>query len=212
LNPDSKKWFELLAVLITGLLKIIIMDWLEMRAFYIVCACLFWSVYVIINYKRDHTFFKQWGFHKENFRQSFLFILPVAIVCIAIISIYGIINNTAVINLNFILVFILYPVFGLFQQFMMIGLIAGNLTAIEKIRFKKYQVIIITAVIFSLIHYTSYSLMIYTFFLELIFVWVYLKWRNLWSLGLYHGWIATFLLFYVPERNLWTELFLWFQI
>jgi len=210
LKQDTKKWFELLAVTITGLLKIVIMDWLQMRAFYIVGACLFWFIYVFVNYKKNCNLLKDWGFQKKNFRQSFLFLLPVLIVSITLIVIYGLINNTVVLSWNIIIIFLLYPVFGLFQQFMMVGLIAGNLISIEKIRFKKYQVIILTAIIFSLIHYTSIFLMIFTFFLELIFTIVYLKWRNLWTLGLYHGWIATFLLFYVLERDLWMELFKWF--
>ncbi|MFC2137640.1 type II CAAX prenyl endopeptidase Rce1 family protein [Bacteroidota bacterium] len=207
---DKKKWIELLAVAITGLLKFIIMDWLQMRAFYIVGVCIFWLIYLYVNYKNDHTLLKHWGFQKNNFKKSFFFILPIAIVTIILIVLYGLLNNTVIINRNIILIFLLYPVFGLIQQFMMIGLIAGNLIAIEKIRFKNYQVVILTSLVFSLVHYPSFFLMIFTFFLELIFTSVYLKWRNLWSLGLYHGWIATFLLFYVLERDLWTELFAWF--
>ena len=183
-----------------------------MRAFYIAGVCIFWFIYVIVNYKNNRKYLKTWGFQKTNFRQSFLFLLPISIVSIILIVVYGLINNTAVLNWNIILIFLLYPIFGLMQQFMMVGLIAGNLIAIEKIRFKNYQVIILTSIIFSLIHYTSIFLMIFTFFLEIIFTAVYLKWRNLWSLGLYHGWIGTFLLFYVLERDLWAELFKWFQI
>ncbi|MBN2521280.1 MAG: hypothetical protein JXB17_12280 [Bacteroidales bacterium] len=210
MKSDTKKWIELLAVIITGLLKFIIMDWLQMRAFYIVGVCLFWLIYIVVKYKSDRTLFKHWGFQKNNFRQSFVFLFPVAILSITVIVIYGLLNNTVILNRNIILIFLLYPVFGLFQQFMMIGLIAGNLIAIEKIRFKNYQVVILTSIIFSLVHYPSYFLMVFTFFLELVFTSVYLKWRNLWSLGLYHGWIATFLLFYVLERDLWIELFAWF--
>ena len=212
MKSDTKKWIELLAVTITGLLKVVIMDWLQMRAFYIAGVCIFWFIYVIVNYKNNRKYLKTWGFQKTNFRQSFLFLLPISIVSIILIVVYGLINNTAVLNWNIILIFLLYPIFGLMQQFMMVGLIAGNLIAIEKIRFKNYQVIILTSIIFSLIHYTSIFLMIFTFFLEIIFTAVYLKWRNLWSLGLYHGWIGTFLLFYVLERDLWAELFKWFQI
>ena len=188
------------------------MDWLQMRAFYIVGACLFWFIYVIYNYKSDRTYLKHWGFQKNNFRQSFLFLFPLAIVSITVIVIYGMVNDTAILNWHILLTFLLYPAFGLFQQFMMAGLIAGNLIAIEKIRFKNYQVVMLTSLIFSLIHYTNFFLMIFTFFLELIFITVYLKWRNLWPLGLIHGWVATFLLYYILERDLWTELFAWFQM
>lgn len=210
LKPDTKRWIELSAVTITGILKFVMMDWLDMRAFYIAGACLFWFIYVYVHYNTDHKILNHWGFQKNNFKESFKSLLPVSIVFIIFIIIYGLINSTALLNWHIVIIFLLYPVFGLLQQFMMIGLIAGNLIEIENIRFKKFQVIIITSLIFSLVHYPSFSLMIFTFFLELIFTSVYLKWRNLWSLGLFHGWIATFLLFYVLERDLWVELFAWF--
>jgi uncharacterized membrane protein (DUF485 family) len=52
--------------------------------------------------------------------------------------------------------------------------------------------------------------MAFTFAMEVIFLTVYFKWRNLWAIGLAHGWIATFLIYYVLDRDLWTELFAWF--
>jgi hypothetical protein len=209
-KSDRHIWFEIRALLITGLLKFVFIDWLNMRALYICGACLFWLIYAVVRYKSDHTVLKRWGFQSNNFRQSFIFLFPVAIVSITVIVIYGLLNNTAILNWHIILTFLLYPVWGLIQQFIMVGLIAGNLIAIEKIRFKNYQIVILTSLIFSLVHYPNFFLMIFTFFLELIFISVYLKWRNLWSLGLVHGWIATFLLFFVLERDLWTELFVWF--
>ncbi len=209
-KSDRHIWFEIRALLITGLLKFIFIDWLNMRAFYIGGACLFWLIYVVVRYKSDPAILKHWGFQKNNFRQSFIFLFPVAIASIAIIVIYGLLKDTAILNFHIILIFLLYPVWGLLQQFIIVGLIAGNLVVIERIRLKDYQIVIIASLIFSLIHYPSFFLMIFTFFLEAIFTSVYLKWRNLWSLGLVHGWIGTFLLFFVLERDLWTELFVWF--
>ncbi len=209
-KSDRHIWFEIRALLITGLLKFIFIDWLNMRAFYIGGACLFWLIYVVVRYKSDPAILKHWGFQKNNFRQSFIFLFPVAIASITIIVIYGLLKDTAILNFHIILIFLLYPAWGLLQQFIIVGLIAGNLVVIERIRLKDYQIVIIASLIFSLIHYPSFFLMIFTFFLEAIFTSVYLKWRNLWSLGLVHGWIGTFLLFFVLERDLWTELFVWF--
>jgi len=49
---------------------------------------------------------------------------------------------------------------------MMVELIAGNLIAIEKVRFSNYQVIILTSINYNLIYYTSIFLRILTFFLN----------------------------------------------
>ncbi|MBN2274863.1 MAG: CPBP family intramembrane metalloprotease [Bacteroidales bacterium] len=113
-------------------------------------------------------------------------------------------------NWHVIPVFLSYPVWGVMQQFMMLGLLAGNLISIKKTKLKSVQVIFITSLIFSIVHYPDLSLMMFTFLMQLVFTAVYLKWRNLWALGLAHGWIATFLLFIILKRDLWVEFFAWF--
>jgi membrane protease YdiL (CAAX protease family) len=210
LKPDRKKWIEILAVAFTGLLKFIIMDWLQMRAFFICGACLFWLSYVFVAYKSDNKILKYWGFKKENFRKSLLILLPFTLLSIAAILFYAVYSEIFMLNWHIIPVFLLYPLWGLAQQFMTAGLIAGNLASIKSYQPGPFQVIFITSLIFSLVHYPHISLMAFTFVMQLIFTMVYLKWRNLWALGLAHGWIATFLLFYALERDLWIELFAWF--
>jgi len=182
------------------------MDWLNLRALYIGITCLFWIIYVYKRYQNDHTILKSWGFQKNNFRKSFFFLFPFALLSCAGIILYGLYIHIDILNWHVIPILLLYPVWGLSQQFMMIGLIAGNLKELRNIRFKNYQIILLTSFLFSLVHYPSIFLMIFTFFMELAFISTYFKWRNLWSLGLYHGGIATLLLFYVLQRDLWLEL------
>ena len=206
MNSDNFRYVEILAVLLTGVLKFIFMGLFDYRAFYIGVTCLFWIIYVYKRYQSDHSVLKTWGFQKDNFRQSFLFLLPFAILSYTGIILYGFLNHVDILNFHVIPIIILYPVFGLVQQFMMIALIAGNLISLKNKPFKNYQIILITSLLFSLVHFPSAFLMIFTFLMELVFIITYLKWRNLWSLGLYHGITGCLLLFYVLERNLWLEL------
>lgn len=206
MNPERNKPFEILAVLSTGLLKFILMDWFNLRFLYIGITCLFWISYVYKRYQSDHMILKSWGFQKDHFRQSFFFLFPFAAFSCTGIILYGLHHHADILNWHVIPVLLLYPVWGVFQQFIMIGLIAGNLKELRNIKFKNYQIILLTSFLFSLVHYPSVFLMIFTFFMELVFISTYLKWRNLWSLGLYHGVIACLLLFYVLERDLWLEL------
>lgn len=181
-----------------------------MRAFYICGACLFWLIYVIIKYKANNEILINWGFKTADFYKSFLFILPFTLISLTVFTVYGYYHNTMQINWHILPVFLFYPVWGLVQQFMMLGLIASNLASIQNIKFNNVQVIFVTSGIFSLVHYPYVLLMIYTFIMQVFFTIVYLKWRNLWSLGIHHGWIATFLLCFVLDRDLWLEFFAWF--
>ena len=206
LNSEKEKWLEILAVVITGAMKYILMDWLGLRVFYIGAACLFWGGFILTRYRQDNNILSHWGFHKHHFQSAFLFLLPFALLIIAAIIWYGIAFNATFLNWHVIPIFIFYPAWGLIQQFMMISLIAGNLRTIKRLRLTDSQVVLITSLLFALVHYPSLPLMGITFIMEIGFILVFFRWKNLWPLGLYHGWIASLLLFFVMGRDLWNEL------
>ncbi|MDD4227351.1 MAG: CPBP family glutamic-type intramembrane protease [Mariniphaga sp.] len=182
------------------------MDWLEFRAFYIAAASLFWSVYIYKRYRGNRLILQKWGFRKKHFNPTFLFLLPFALLMVTVIVWYGISNHAVFLNWHFIPVFVFYPVWGIIQQFMMVTMVAGNLHSITTIKRSKIQLFLLTSVLFACVHYPSLPLMIFTFFMELLFLIAFFKWKNLWPLGLFHGWIASFLLFIVLDRDLWIEL------
>ncbi|MBN1790009.1 MAG: CPBP family intramembrane metalloprotease [Bacteroidales bacterium] len=209
-RTDKTAYFELAAVSLTVILKFILMDWLSMRAFYIGGICLFWALYFYYRYSRNTAILKQWGFKRFNFRKSGLELLPFLLICICISVIYGVIRKVSV-PLNHILpVLVLYPVWGIVQQFMLVNILAENLRNLRTSLSGKFTVILLTSVIFSLVHYPVYLLMVFTLVMEVLFLKVYFKWRNLWAIGIAHGWAATFIICYILERDLWVELFAWF--
>ena len=203
---DKRRWLEIAAVLLTGLLKYVLMDWLNFRAFYIAAACIFWSVYIYQRYRGNRQILQQWGFRKNHFKQTFLFLLPFALVMVAAIIWYGIFYNAIFLNWHVIPVFVFYPAWGIIQQFLMVALVAGNLQAIKAVNLSKSGIFLLTSLVFAWVHYPSLPLMVFTFFMEMVFLTAWFKWRNLWALGLYHGWVASLLLFFVLSRDLWNEL------
>lgn len=203
---------ELYAVVLTVLLKFILMDWLGMRAFYITGTCLFWSGYVVFRYRRDHNILKTWGFKKENFRNSLFSLLPFLGAILAITVVYAIFYRVPILNSHIIPILLLYPAWGIIQQFMLICIIAQNIRNTAFFSSRKYQVIITVSLLFSLVHYPYLVLMAFTLVMEIVFLLIFFRWENLWAIGLMHGWIATLLLYYILNRDLWMELFTWFQI
>lgn len=205
-HSNKEKRLEILAVLITGLLKFVLMDWLNFRAFYIVAACVFWLIFIYKRYKTYPGILQEWGFRKKNLKLSFLWLLPFAVITIAGVIIYGVFYNAAFLNWHFLPVLIFYPLWGLFQQFMVAALIAGNLKKLPESKLSNAQAILFPSLLFALIHLPSVPLMIYVFVMELLFLIVYFKWNNLWALGLYHGVVSSFYLFFVLGRDLFREL------
>lgn len=205
-KTDRRKWLEISAVVITGLMKYIFSDWLELRVFYIGAACLLWILYIYKRYRSNKLILQEWGFRKDYFKQAFLFLLPFSLAIIAAIAWYGISFKTNFLNWHIIPIILFYPVWGIIQQFLMTALVAGNLWLLSGVKLNNSQIIILTSGLFAVVHYPSLLLMIFTFFMELLFTSAYFRWKNLWPLGLFHGWVASLLLFFVLGRDLWSEL------
>jgi len=211
MREKIREYIEVIAVFITGILKFIFLNILQMRAIYIISICLCWFLYVYFKYRSNPKILEYWGFRSENFKSSVIFILPFTIFSIIVFTLYAILKNTDIFNIHILPIFILYPLWGLIQQFIMIGIIFQTLKNSRKIKLTENQTIMIICSIFSIVHFPYLWLMIFTFFMEYLFVKVFLKYRNIWAIGLHHGWIATFLLFYGQNRDLFEEMIMWFR-
>lgn len=203
---DKRRWIEIAAVFATGLLKYVFTDWFNLRSFYIAAACISWSIYIYKRYREDRHILQHWGFRRDHFRQAFFFIAPFALVMVAVIIWYGISHDANFLNWHVIPVFIFYPLWGIIQQFLMLALVAGNFHSITTVKFSNPQIILLTSMAFALVHYPAAALMVFAFFMELVFLVAWFKWKNLWAPGLYHGWAASLFLFFILERDLWNEL------
>jgi len=124
--PDSRRWFEILAVVTTGLCKFIFMDYLNWRLLYISVACLFWIGYIARRYRTDKTILFYWGFRRDNFLETFLYVLPIGLFTAA--TLYGISHYRGINRLNWHILplLLLYPIWGTIQQFIIVALIANR--------------------------------------------------------------------------------------
>ncbi|MBI9065236.1 MAG: CPBP family intramembrane metalloprotease [Marinilabiliaceae bacterium] len=197
---------ELVALASTAALKFILMDWLQWRSVFIAGACLFWLVYILLQ-NRSTNKLHLWGFKSSGFKQTLLFLAPIVLLCIVVSMLYASFRNKLYFTWHLLPILILYPLWGIIQQFLMLGIISQNLHTLFNKHVNRYVVILLVSTLFSLIHYPDYFLMLFSFLLEIVFISVYFKWKNLWAIGITHGWIATFILFYVSDRHLWLELF-----
>ena len=203
----NQQQFEILAVFLTAMLKFVFMDWLNWSIFYITGIVLFWLIYILYRVRSNRETLILWGFKKEYFKQSVIYLAPLMFITGIVSVLYSCMNESLSFSWYFILVLLLYPLWGLVQQFMMLGIISQNLASAAEGKMNRYLIVFLVSALFSMVHYPSFFLMIFTFFLEVVFVTVYLKWRNLWAIGIAHGWVGTFILYYVLGRDLWSELF-----
>lgn len=205
---DKVRLLEILAVVLTGAGKFVFMDYLNWRLPFVIAAILSWSLYVRYRYKKDNQVLKDWGFRTDNFKQVLKLVLPFAIVSIVSFLVIGYFQDTLNPTWHIFPLLITYPIWGMVQQFLTIGLVAGNLSTLKSIKLKKGIVILITAILFSLVHYPSVWLLIGTFILALFYGYMYLKSKNLYVLGVFHGWLGALFYYTVLNQDPFADVFL----
>ena len=198
---------EIYAVLNTGILKFVLMDWLNWRAVYITAAILFWTFFIYVRYKNNPEVIDLWGIRKKNFLKSMRKLLPFGLIAGVVILAYGYANNVSYHLWHIIPVLIFYPLWGAFQQFIVAGIVAGNLDHNNLANLSKTKIIIIVSFLFALMHAPHWILAGYVFIMEVVFLSVFLPLRNIWALGIYHGVVSTLFLYFISGRDLFKELY-----
>ncbi len=205
---DRRRLLEVLAVILTAIGKFIFMDYLDWRLLFVVVIIIAWGIYVYYRYKQEKNILKYWGFRTDNFKQTVKLILPFGITSIITFIGIGFYQDTINITWHILPILITYPIWGVIQQFITIGLIAGNLNHLKKIKLNKFSIIIITAILFSVAHFPSIWLMVGTFILALFYGFVYLKNKNIYAMGIFHGWLGALFYYTVVNRDPFQEIFL----
>jgi hypothetical protein len=197
------RW-EISAVLMTGLGNFVLADWLGLRLAFVVGACLFWIGFVAIRASADATALGAWGFTRRDLGRGLSDLAPVALLAVLVFVAYGMFTGGLLLHWHIALIFPLYCVWGLIQQFLIVALLAGNLK--KHTRMPQRWIVLLTALVFAGAHAASVPLTVAAFFLAAVTTTVYFRTRNLWALGLFHGLFATALYFFALGQDLWTEV------
>lgn len=205
-SVGRRRW-EIAAVALTAVLKFVMVDGLNLRPVFIPLACGGWLIYLIFRVKKEKEILRYWGFTKENLRPSFAFTLLMGIVGMLGMASYAYLHDQFMVSWTLLLSLILYPLWGLIQHLLTMGLVAGNLNDMPN-AWPQSVIVLFTATVFALVHLPNLYLTGATFLLALCYAIIYLKWRNLWPLGLFHGWLGAFFYYWVLNQDPWQGLVL----
>ncbi|BAO74886.1 CPBP family intramembrane glutamic endopeptidase [Winogradskyella sp. PG-2] len=205
---DRIRLIEISAVTLTAIGKFLFVDYLNMRLPFVLITIFGWSSYVWYRYKKDSLVLKDWGFRLDNFKSVLKLVLPFAIISILSFFLIGYFQGTLNMTWHILPLLITYPIWGSVQQFLTIGLVAGNLNSLKSLKLKKGVIICSTAILFSVVHYPSSWLMLGTFILALFYGYVYLKIKNIYVLGVCHGWLGALFYYTVVNQDPFADVFM----
>ena len=203
---DHRRAWEIAAIFAIALGRLLFMVKLGWRLPFIAVVTLAWAGYVYYRLRAVPGLAQYWGWRTDNFWGSFWRLLPIGIGCAVLFLAYGFFFGTSVLDWTIVFIFITYPIWGILQQFLALGVFARNVKEGWGGR-PDWQVILLTGGLFGLIHYPFPLLMAATFILGLAYSYLYLRGYNLIAMGIYHGWLGGLFFYTVLGRNSFLEAF-----
>ncbi len=200
----TTRFIELSLVLLTVVAKFIMVDWLALKFWFVMIAGLLWLGYLVYHVLRMSSRIKEWGFRKSGFKDTLRFLLPWALLCTTAFIILGVLNGHILWSWHLVPVLILYPLWGLVQHYLLIGLTVSSVQILYP-QIPGQALITLSGCLFGAVHLPQWELATVTFVLAAVYTWLFIKYKNLWALGLFHGWLGAFFYYFVLGRDAWME-------
>ena len=205
IQENKSRCYEVVAVAATGFLHLVFQSF-GAKGLFIALASVSWVCYIVWRVKKDSSLWVKWGFQAENLSSAFFLPTVIFVVGVSLMACCGLANHRVLWQDHILSLLLLYPLWGLLQQFLVQSLGVANLMAL----FSKQGWMVampVGIVLFAIIHFPNGLLMIATGLMAGLFIPCYLRDRNLWPLGLYHGWLGTFFYLWVLGKDPWVSVF-----
>lgn len=205
--PDRQSgldWVALIAAIATGIIFLLATA-RGPNVIFTIGASLFWLTFIAVRVHRNRGVLMSWGFRVDNFREAAS--LPAALFVVATLAFaaYAVAKHQFQFPPHTLLLFLIYPLWGVIQQFLVLGILVGNLEKVDALRRRPMVLVLIGTLVFGAIHLPDLVLTAGTAVLALAYVPLFLRHRNVLPLGVVHGWIAALFYLWVLGRDVWTE-------
>jgi len=193
---------EIVAVIATGAVYLVFENLLGLKLPFLAVCIAGWGLYAG-GRLRDPQARRDWGFRADT-------LAPSAIAC----GIFYVVVSAAIlawrswkgwipIPPSTAVLFVIYPAWGLCQQFLVQSLIAGNL---DRLGAPRRAIIPVAAILFGLAHWPDLPLAALCAGAGLVWTSIFLRFPNLITIALTHAWLGSLTYLMVLERNPWGEM------
>jgi hypothetical protein len=197
-----RRWFEIAAVLLSAGLHLVSTLLLGWHGVDVVLLGGGWLGYLVWR-ARTPGALADLGLRREGLRPCLRDVGAVLAVGIGVIAAIGAGRGTLVFDAHVLPLLLLYPLWGIVQQLLVLGIVVGNAQALGA---PHWLLVAIAAPGFAAVHVPDWPLCAATFALGVVCCVLFLRWRNLWPLGVLHGWLGAVFYRWVLDRDPWAEL------
>jgi hypothetical protein len=193
---------ELAAVLASAALHFTTTTWLHWYGVDVAVLGLGWLLYVA-HRARTPGVLASWGLRRANLAPCARDAALAFVLGIAAIAAIGLARGTFVLDLALVPLLLLYPLWGWIQQLLVLGIVVGDL---EQLGCPRGVLVATAGVGFAAVHLPDWPLGAATLVLGVVCCALFLRHRNLWPLGVLHGWLGALFYRCVLARDPWREL------
>ena len=202
---DQPCYGELIAIVLIGLGHVIIevAFTLEAAKFYNVAVSIAAISYVIWRVRRSPNAPRIWGFRTDNIAPATRSQLPFLAISIVGLIVFAVVTGSSGLPKTFWFTIMLYPIWGIVQQFALQNFIANNLkSAIPG----PALLSLVAASIFAISHYPRLELVALSFVGGFFFTLAYRSHPNLWVVGAVHGILGSMVFYLVMGQDPGAEI------
>jgi uncharacterized protein len=201
---DRRSLGELAAVLLTGLAHVVVETAFHAKGYFIAAALAGWGAYLIGAAWRDRGILRAWGLRVDNLARASVWPAVIFLIGAGLLAIAGAYRGTLGWNAHLPLILAIYPVWGIAQQFMLQAMVVRNLRGRLG---SAAATTAVAALLFGAVHLPDLVLSAATLLLGIVFVPLFLRYRNVLPLGVVHGWLGALAYYWLLGRDPYLELF-----
>ena len=199
---STRAWLEMGAVALTGVGHLAFSAH-DASGVFIPIAAGGWGGYVGYRAATEPGFLGDLGLTGRNLGPAFRDASLLAAGALAGMAAVGAAQGTLDLDTDVLPLFVLYPSWGVVQQTLVQGFVTRHLADAG---LSPWAVTPLSAVAFGAVHLPNWKLTAATTVLGAAYAPLYLRHRNVWPLGFYHGVLGAFYYRWVLDRNPWREI------
>jgi len=205
MNPASRRRavLEIIAVVATGVTFLVFENVLHLKLPFLAACILGWGLYAGRRLAGAPGVRREWGLRLDTLGPSASACAVFFAVTAGAILAWRTWAGWPPITASAAILFAVYPVWALFQQFFVQTLIAGNL---DRLGVSRAVIVPVAALLFGLAHAPDIPLMALCAGAGVVWTSIYLRWPNLVPISLTHAWLGTLVYLLILVRNPWAEM------
>jgi membrane protease YdiL (CAAX protease family) len=188
---------ELALVIGSGVGNFVCEDLLHAKTAFVIVAAAAWLAFVLWRFRENPGVLRAWGLRGDNLAAAARAALAVTAPLVICGVGYAFAVGTFPPPPGFWLIVLIYPVWGVAQQFLLNAMLARNLTAVLPI----WAAVVLSGALFAAAHAPDLPVVALTFPAGVLWVLMYRRWPNLWALGIAHGVLGTLFFYGVLGRD-----------